>query len=67
MKSEFLNVPELAQCCSLSDIVPPFQVCLKENCDLSQAVHCKVWSSEIGHYKFSNYFFNLKTPASVIS
>jgi len=25
MKSEFLNVPELAQCCSLADIVPPFQ------------------------------------------
>ena len=28
MKAEFLNVPELAQCCSLADIVPPFQVCL---------------------------------------
>ena len=27
MKSEFLNIPELAQCCSLADIVPPFQVC----------------------------------------
>ena len=26
MKAEFLNMPELAQCCSLADIVPPFQV-----------------------------------------
>lgn len=25
MKSEFLKIPELAQCCSLADIVPPFQ------------------------------------------
>ena len=29
MKSEFLNIPELAQCCSLADIVPPFQVCTR--------------------------------------
>lgn len=26
MKSDFLNVPELAQSCSLADITPPFQV-----------------------------------------
>ena len=27
MKAEFLNVPELGECCCLADIVPPFQVC----------------------------------------
>lgn len=27
MKTEFLNVPELGECCCLADIVPPFQVC----------------------------------------
>ena len=54
MKAEFLNVPELGECCCLADIVPPFQVCFH----FYLAGYLKVQS--FNKFSFFNTFVSLQ-------
>ena len=54
MKAEFLNVPELGECCCLADIVPPFQVCFH----FYLAGYFKVQS--FNHFPSSTLLFHYK-------
>ena len=54
MKAEFLNVPELGECCCLADIVPPFQVCFH----FYLAGYLKVQS--FNKFSFLNTFVSLQ-------